>query len=47
MGRTKTGNPLGRPSGTYGADVMAVIQMEPGNMIRFRVEKTKVLVEVI
>lgn len=36
MGRPKTGNPPGRPSGTYGADVMAVIRMGPGKMIRFR-----------
>lgn len=36
MGRPKTGNQPGRPSGTYGADVKAVIQMEPGKMIRFR-----------
>jgi hypothetical protein len=36
MGRPKTGNPPGRPSGTYGEDVMAVIRMEPGKMIRFR-----------
>jgi hypothetical protein len=36
MGRPKTGNPPGRPSGTYGEDVMAVIWMEPGKMIRFR-----------
>ena len=36
MGRPKTGNPPSRPSGTYGEDVMAVIRMEPGKMIRFR-----------
>lgn len=36
MGRPKTVNPLGRPHGSYGPDVMAVVKMEPDRMIRFR-----------
>lgn len=27
---------MGRPQGLYGADVMAVVKMEPDRMIRFR-----------
>lgn len=36
MGRAKTGNPPGRPQGLYGADVMAVVRMEPDRILRSR-----------
>lgn len=36
MGRPKTGNPPGRPQGLYGADVMAVVRMEPDRILRSR-----------
>lgn len=36
MSGLKTRNPPGRPHGSYGPDVMAVVQMEPDRIIRFR-----------